>query len=168
MIKLYWRFIVALGIGLCLGSAAMAAPKPAPISPKSAAEQSGSPIGVTLGIDKLTYTHADTKIHAVMTLFNHTQTPLVFMEHGRKFDWQILDAQGNVVWDYAKGRMFPHNVIRRSLTQGHLDYAFDVPLTGQDGQPLPPGNYTLRGQLAISPPMGGEIGFTITGAPKGG
>lgn len=130
---------------------------------RQTASSAASAFGVMLGIDRTSYVSAKTPttLHATMTLFNNTDTPLTFLEHGQRVTWQILDAQGNVVWDYAQGRMFSHLVMRRSLTQGKLDYAQDIPLTAQDGSALPAGAYTLRGRV-IGARSAAEVGFTVT------
>lgn len=161
---------VAAGLALAIGGANWAArPKPAAKPMAASKAQAAAGYGVMLAIDKFTYVvrssvnEIDAKpIHATLTLFNHTSTPLTYTERGRQYEWQIVDAQGNVVWDYAKGRAFPQFIMRRTLTQGQQDFAADIPLRTQSGGSLPPGNYTLRGELAVQPTMKAEVGFTVS------
>ena len=135
--------------------------KPLPV----AASLSG--FGVCLMLDKPTYAIPATQnslshLHATLTLFNHTETPLSLSIGGQLYNWQILDANGQVVWDYAKGRLFPH--YRRIVTLQHseLSYTDDLPLQNQDGTPLAPGNYQLRATLPHILNASATVGFTIT------
>jgi len=130
--------------------------------PQTVVPQAAKGFGVTLAIDKMSYSAGKIPLtlHAVMTLFNNTGTPLVFSERGRSVEWQVLDSHRNVVWDYSIGRSFPMFIIRRTLTSGKLDYPCDIPLTMQDGTPLPPGNYALKGQLT-GVLCSAEVGFTV-------
>jgi hypothetical protein len=160
--------VAALALGI---SGANGAARMKPVHKPAAANTVQAPAGygVMLGINRVSYQVSQAQagsraaqIHATLTLFNHTSTPLNYTEHGRQFEWQIVDAQGNIVWDYAKGRAFPHFVMRRMLTEGQQDFAADIPLTTQDGKPLPAGNYTLRGELATEPIMKAEVGFAVS------
>ncbi len=160
------------GAGVLLFSAAAMAGsikshplKPRPIRQNTVIAAPSSGFGVMLKIDQLSYSvKPPATLHATLTLFNDTGKPFDFLEHGQGVGWQILDAQGNVVWDYAKGRMFPHFVLRRSLAQGKLDYAQDIPLITQDGAPLTAGHYWLRGR-AIGARCAAEVAFAVTDAP---
>jgi hypothetical protein len=111
-------------------------------------------VGVTLGIDQATYVVSahgkPTVIHATLTLFNRSSTPMIIHERGQQYGWQILDAQGQVVWDYARGRMFPMFMRLRTLRGGQIDYIYDVPLQTQDGAPITPGSYMLRGTVTAT------------------
>ena len=164
--------LAGAGALLLSGALALAGPthshplKPRPLRQNVTAPASAASYGVMLGMDHASYPKAATA-HATLTLFNDTGTPLTFMEHGQRVSWQIVDAQGNVVWDYAKGRMFPHFVLRRSLgqMQTKMNYAQDIPLAAQDGAPLPAGRYWLRGRV-IGAQCAAEIGFTVTDAPS--
>ncbi|MEO7715344.1 MAG: BsuPI-related putative proteinase inhibitor [Capsulimonas sp.] len=123
--------------------------------------------GMILGIDQTSYrmpASPVTKphIHAVMSVFNHTGAPISFMAGGQQYEWQIVDASGNIVWDYAKGRMFPMFIIKRTLTEKGLSYSYDVPLQNQDGTALTPGRYTLRGRVTNKLNLAAEIGFAVT------
>lgn len=161
---------VAAGLALAIGGTNWAArPKPAAKPMAASKAQAAAGYGVMLAIDKFAYVYPTaqdesipTYIHATLTLFNHTSTPLTYTERGRQYEWQIVDAQGNVVWDYAKGRAFPLFILRRTLTHGQQDFAADIPLMTQNGGSLPPGNYTLRGELAVQPTMKAEVGFTVS------
>jgi hypothetical protein len=123
--------------------------------------------GVTLGIDQSTYVVSGSGkpmvIHATLTLFNRSSTPMTIHERGQQYEWQILDPQGQVVWDYAKGRMFPMYMRLRTLRQGQIDYTCDVPLHTQTGALLTPGNYTLRGTVTATG-ASASLPFTIAGS----
>ena len=125
----------------------------------------GGSYGMILGIDQTSYSvsaqAAKPHIHAVLSVFNHTGGPIAFMAGGQQYEWQVVDASGNVVWDYMKGRMFPMFVMKRTLTDQGLTDSYDVPLQNQDGSPLAPGRYTLRGRLTNSLHLAAEIGFVV-------
>ena len=127
----------------------------------------GGSYGLILGVDQTSYKVSATAavkphIHAVMSVFNHTGAPISFMAGGQQYEWQIVDASGNIVWDYAKGRMFPMFVMKRTLTEKGLSYTYDVPLQTQDGTPLAAGQYTLCGRLTNKLNLAAEIGFAVT------
>lgn len=141
---------------------AAAAPGPMQTMPASP-----SAFTLTLGMDKVTYAvpaaqNSIRHIHATLTFFNHSDTPLQIGVGGQLYEWQILDAQGQIVWDYAKGRVFPHYLRLVTLRQSGLSYAFDVPLQTQVGVPLAPGQYTLRGSLPRGLSASASLGFTVT------
>ncbi len=122
--------------------------------------------GVTLGTDQAVYAvpagGTPPVIHATLTLFNRSETPLTVHEHGQQYEWQILDAGGQVVWDYAEGRRFPMFIRLRTLGPGQLNYSCDIPLQTQDGTALAPGRYTLRGTV-IADGATASLPFTVTG-----
>ena len=124
----------------------------------------GPHYGLTMGLDQAVFTQSSTgtaTLHATLTLFNHSTEPLHFTEQGRMYEWQVIDAQGTVVWDYAKGRMFPMFMRARTLTNSEMSYTYAIPLADQEGNPLPPGKYQLRGQLANNLTLSAAVGFTI-------
>lgn len=142
---------------LLLGGAVAAAPAKSP----------PPPFGVAVGMDRADYPAPSggkpATLHASLTLFNRTSAPLKVTVRGHQFDWQIVNAQGQVVWDYARGKMFAHFISIRTLSGGELNYPIDIPLQSQDGTPLPAGRYTLRGSLTTNQ-ASAALGFSIGGA----
>ncbi len=129
-------------------------------------------VGLTMSMDKNTYAvaagpagaasaHAP-QIHATLTFFNHSQTPLRLYIRGSATQWQILDAHGQTVWDYSVGRAVPHNIRIVTLAGNQLRYAQDIPLQTQDGTPLAPGRYTLRGAILGASGAAASLDFTVT------
>ncbi len=154
-----WAGLAALLTALVL------APGRAASAPLPAADAPG--VGVTLSLDRATYVvPAGAKtapvMRALLTLFNHTATPLKMEDRGKAYDFEIDDAQGRVLWDWAKGKLFPHYVRLRILTQGELTYTQAIPLQSQDGLPLPPGRYVLRGTLFTGPGASASLPFTVS------
>lgn len=134
------------------------------MEPATKTVMGGPHYGLTMGLNQAVFTQPSTgtaTLHATLTLFNRSTDPLHFTEQGRQYEWQILDSHGTVVWDYAKGRMFPMFMRARTLTNSELSYTYAIQLADQDGNPLPPGKYQLRGQLANNLNLSAEVGFTI-------
>lgn len=137
------------------------------VAPKISTEDGN--IGLVMGMDKNSYvvaapnlsTHVP-QIHAALTFFNHSQTPLRLYIGGAATQWQILDAQGQIVWDYSVGRAIPHNIRIVILTNSQLRYAQDIPLQTQQGSPLAPGRYTLRGAIPGALGATAMLDFTVT------
>jgi len=102
------------------------------------------------------------QIHATLTFFNHSQTPLRLSIGGGETQWQILDAQGQTVWDYSVGRAIPRYMRLVVLTNSQLHYAQDIPLQAQSGAPLAPGRYTLRGAIPGALGATASLDFTVT------
>jgi len=140
------------------------------VAPTTAVEDGA--VGVVMGMDKNTYAVAAAQsppasvptpqIHAMLTFFNHSQTPLRLYIHGSATQWQILDAQGRTVWDYSVGRAIPHNIRIVTLTNNQLHYTQDIPLQTQDGAPLASGRYTLRGAIPGASGAAASLDFTVT------
>ncbi len=129
-------------------------------------------VGLIMGMDKNSYAAAAApaqsasahapQIHATLTFYNHSQIPLRLFIHGAAAQWQILDAQGKLVWDYSVGRAIPHNIRIVNLANNQLHYAQDIPLQTQAGNPLAPGHYTLRGAIPDAMGAAASLGFTVT------
>jgi len=145
---------------------------PAPPAVAPAVTVENGAVGLTMSMDKNRYAvaaapagggpaHAP-QIHATLTFFNHSQTPLRLYIRGDATQWKILDAQGQTVWDYSVGRAIAHNIRIVTLAGSQLHYAQDIPLQTQDGAPLAPGRYTLRGALPGAMGAAASLDFTVT------
>lgn len=165
--------VLTLAVAAAPGRAAKVV-KPAPARPKTApaATAEEGAIGLVLGMDKESYVAAAAssqtasapmpQIHATMTFFNHSQTPLRLYIHGAATEWQILDAQGKTVWNSSVGRLIPHNIRVVNLQNSRLRYAQDIPLQIQDGTPLAPGRYTLQGAIPGALGATASLEFNVT------
>ena len=132
------------------------------MKPQTSVSTPAPRVGVRLKLDRVTYPAGSGHVHATLTLFNHSGAPLTFTETGRQYEWQVRDDAGNVVWDYARGRRFPHWARIRTVPEGgQAVYSYDVPLQRQDGTPLPPGRYTLRAAL-FGVPYSADADFMVT------
>lgn len=149
-------------------------PRPAAVPASPAAPVDEGAVGLVMDMDKNAYAvpaapigtraasaHAP-QIHATLTFFNHSQTPLRLAIGGAPTQWLILDDRGQTVWDYSVGRAIPHNIRMVTLTASQLVYAQDIPLQTQDGAPLAPGRYTLRGAIPGAQGATASLDFTVT------
>lgn len=146
-----------------------APPRPAAVPAPAVAEKA---IGLVLDMDKSAYvvSAAPTRagagtaphIHATLTFFNHSHTPLRLYIGGAATQWQILDAQGKTVWDYSVGRIVPHYIRLVTLVDSQLSYPQDIPLQTQGGAPLAPGRYTLRGAIPGAQAATASLDFIVT------
>lgn len=105
---------------------------------------------------------ADTSLHPTLTLTNTGDTEIKYTEGGLRCDWQILNAQGTAVYDYAHGRMIPHFILIRRLAPGKSElFTAQIPLKDNDGNALPAGRYTLRAKPSIGLSFSVDNTFTI-------
>lgn len=142
-----------------------------PVVAPTVTKENGA-VGLTLSMDKNTYAAAAApaggapapapQIHATLTFFNHSQAPLRLYISGAATQWQILDAQGQTVWDYSVGRLVAHNIHLVVLTNSQLSYPQVIPLQTQNGAPLAPGRYTLRGAIPGASGATASLDFTVT------
>lgn len=152
---------LVIGFGSVLALTALALLRPGSAAPVRETTAPIQQFGVTLGIDQSSYATPGV-IHATLMLFNQSGTPIMVHEHGQQYEWQIVDAQGQVVWDYAAGRRFPMFIRLRSLGPTPLSYSCNIPLQAQDGTALTPGRYTLRGTVTANGATA-SLPFTVTG-----
>jgi hypothetical protein len=67
---------------------------------------------------------------------------------GQRFDVTVTDAQGGLVWDWARGHLFSQNLASMSLAPGKsLVYKAAWPGTDHAGHLVAPGIYTLSAKL---------------------
>ncbi len=105
---------------------------------------------------------AGASLHPTVTLTNTGEVEISYTEGGLRCGWQILNAQGAVVYDYARGRMIPHFVLIRRLPPGKSEvFTAQIPLKDSEGNALAPGRYTLRAKPSVGLPFSVETAFTI-------
>lgn len=144
---------------------------PSPLHAAKIAPSDEGVVGLVLGMDQSSYaipampqaasSHGP-MIHATLTFFNYSETTLRLFIGGAPTQWQILDAQGKILWDYSVGRATPHFIRVVPLANGRLHYAQDIPLRTQDGTPLAPGRYTLRGAIPGALAATASLDFSVT------
>ena len=105
-------------------------------------------LSMGLALDHPVYTAANSApLTARLSILNNTSDPvsLTFMT-SQKYDLQILDNEGKLVYQWSKGRAFAQMVTTVSF-QNETDYIITVPLAG-----VAPGDYVARGWLTASGP----------------
>jgi len=107
-------------------------------------------VSTSLALDHAVYSPANSALlTARLSILNNTSDPVsLTFATSQKYDLQILDNEGKVVYQWSKGKAFAQIVTTVSL-QNETDYVLTVPLAG-----VAPGNYTARGWLtAIGPQL---------------
>jgi hypothetical protein len=86
---------------------------------------------------------------------NATSQPLTLYLRGRPiaFDLVVTGADGTVVWRRLEGAMISMVLQVRTLSPGEALELRDVwPQTTRAGAPIPPGEYTVRGEVLTDTP----------------
>jgi hypothetical protein len=86
---------------------------------------------------------------------NATSQPLTLYLRGRPiaFDLVVTGADGTVVWRRLEGAMISMVLQVRTLSPGEALELRDVwPQTTRAGAPVPPGKYTVRGEVLTDKP----------------
>ncbi|MEO7719204.1 MAG: BsuPI-related putative proteinase inhibitor [Capsulimonas sp.] len=91
---------------------------------------SGSPVPITL------------------TIANRTGSPVEYdFNNGQKYDFELRDPKGVVVWEWSRGLSFTQSTDKLVLKPGD-SATYKGQWNGMvDGKPAPPGRYTLTGRL---------------------
>jgi Intracellular proteinase inhibitor len=103
-----------------------------------------------LSLDHAVYSLADSPVlTARLSVFNGTRDSVsLTFSTSERYDFQILDSKGKLVYQWSNGRAFAQ-VMTRVSVQNEMDYVTTVPLASTS-----PGNYVARGWLtAIGPPQ---------------
>ncbi len=105
-------------------------------------------ISVSLALDHAAYSASDSAtLNARLSIRNSTAEPEVLtFPSGQLYDLEIRDEQGNVVYQWSRGKLFPQ-VITTLQLQFEKDYPIAAPLAG-----LPPGKYIVQAWLAVQGP----------------
>ena len=84
-------------------------------------------------------------LYGVLGVVNHTALPVVLrFSSSQRFDFRILDCNGDVVWQWSEGKAFLTVMGEEQVGPRPLMYPVRVKLVNREG-PLPPGTYTLEG-----------------------
>ena len=110
-----------------------------------------------VAINSAHYTEGGT-LHARLTLRSTGPDPIpLHFPSGQSFDLKILDAAGNEVYLWSKGRVFTLIVRDEMFGPGEKTFGLSAPLDG-----LAPGRYTAHGYLTTSPvSYVGQVSFII-------
>jgi hypothetical protein len=101
---------------------------------------------------------------ARLTLRNDSgQTVVLTYPSGQRYDLEIKNARGEVVYRWSDDKMFTMVFGRESLGKDELSYVIEARLSGKDGKPLPQGKYTADAWLATEGPprYSATVGFEI-------
>jgi len=98
------------------------------------------------------------RLEARLTLRSTSPSPIrLHFPSGQSFDLKILNDQGDIVYQWSKGRFFTMIVRDETFGPGERTYGLAAPLDG-----LPPGRYTAQGYLTTDPLMYlGQASFEI-------
>jgi hypothetical protein len=93
------------------------------------------------------------EVQASLEIKNGTMDEISFyFVDGQRFEISIIDEQNNVVSRWSRGRSFIEMTETVTLASGDsLRYFGEVTLTTDEGDPLPPGHYTVIIELTSSP-----------------
>lgn len=118
-------------------------------------------------------------IRMCLVTFNTTCIPVTYtFLSSQEFDFEIVDAAGNVIWRWSEGQGFLPVVHKITLCACCTDaadmacrmciigYAEFVPLDPETGLVLPEGLYTLKGWLTADKTMEARITFEIRYGPR--
>ena len=94
-----------------------------------------------------------TSVAVSLSITNHTNGPLDYLfRDGQRFDIFVINADGEVVSTWSRGRGFP-DVVSVEVLEAGQSWRFrgNVPLTNDKGSDLPAGGYTLRIEMTSDP-----------------
>lgn len=105
-------------------------------------------ISVSVALDRAVYAATDSaNLTARLMVRNGTSDALsLTFPSGQRFDLEIRNENGDVVYQWSRGRLFTQAITTQQLT-GEIDYAITAPLAD-----LAPGKYVARAWLAIAGP----------------
>jgi hypothetical protein len=101
---------------------------------------------------------------ARLTLRNTTDKPVTLdFTSGQRYDLEIKDEKGAVVYRWSDGRAFTLALGRETVGPGEKNYVVLERLVGKDGTPLPQGKYTAEAWITNSTPQGfrASVGFEV-------
>ena len=105
-------------------------------------------ISIGMALDHAVYKASDTAtLNARLSIRNATAEPeILTFPSGQLYDLEIRDAQGNVVYLWSRGKIFPQ-IVTTVAIQYEKDYTISAPLAG-----LAPGKYVVQTWLAVDGP----------------
>ncbi len=104
------------------------------------------------------------RMTARLTLRNTTDQPVALtFPTGQRYDLEIKDERGNVVYRWSDGKAFTQMFGEEQFGPGERDYAVVVRLADKQAKPLAAGKYTAVGWLTTSDPQAfrASVGFEI-------
>jgi hypothetical protein len=113
------------------------------------------PVDQNLSIPRMT---------ARLSLRNTTDQPVTLsFSSGQRYDLELRDERGNVVYRWSDGRAFTMVMGEENFGPGEKNYVVVVRLADKQGQPLAPGKYTAVGWITTSgqQPYKASAGFEI-------
>ncbi|HSW50391.1 MAG TPA: BsuPI-related putative proteinase inhibitor [Bryobacteraceae bacterium] len=99
-----------------------------------------------------------------LSLRNTTNEPVTLsFGSGQRYDLELRDERGNVVYRWSDGRAFPMAMGEEKVGYGEKNYVVVARLTDKQGQLLPQGKYTAVGWITTSgqQPYKASAGFEI-------
>lgn len=107
---------------------------------------------VRAAADRQHYRQGDTAALAMVATPREESAAASFRT-SQRFDF-VVSAEGREVWRWSADRMFLQALGEETYRRDEPAlYATTWDLTGSDGEPLPPGEYEVRGALATRPPV---------------
>jgi hypothetical protein len=108
-------------------------------------------LSFTLGLDRSVYPAGGQAV-ARLTLRNTAAGAVTLtFPSGQRYDVAIRDSRNVEVYRWSAGKAFTM-IFGAMDVAGEKSWTAPFPLAGQDGKPLPAGNYVVEGWLATEPP----------------
>ncbi len=100
---------------------------------------------------------------ARIALTNATDQPVSLVwPSGQRYDLEIRNERGEVVWRWSDGKAFPAVFGEEKFGPGERNHTILVPLAGRDMKTLPPGRYTVTAWLTTEPVVyKASVGFEV-------
>lgn len=123
-----------------------------------AADVGAHRLGITLATDKATYAPGEA-VAMRLAVFNRAPDPVhVEFRTGQRFDFAIMDANGEELWRWSAGRMFSQMLGTEALGPEAPQRVYEAVFDGT----LAPGRYVVRGWLTSSNrPMAARITISV-------
>jgi hypothetical protein len=130
-------------------------PTPTPASQRCLLPERELCVGVRVTTDKAAYVMGEA-IAVTLVVTNPTDAPITLnFSSGQQYDFIVRDAMGAEVWRWSRGRGFIQALTALTLqpreTELFTERWDQRRNVGQEGQPVPPGAYSVTGVLTSSP-----------------
>lgn len=109
---------------------------------------------LTLHLDVPAQARVGAPVQLKITLRNTSTQPTNIMLGGRPpFDFIVTTPEGVEVWRWSRDQVIQAILEMRTMEPGAaMEYDAEWPLTSNDGTPVAPGPYLVRGLLNTDPP----------------
>lgn len=122
------------------------------------AEEARGRVGISLETSHVTYP-VGAPIRLTLRVYNYTGQSLALdFRNGQRFDFEILDSQGNEVWRWPGDKFFTQALGQETIGPDGPELVYRAEFTGE----LRPGNYFIKGELtSVDSRFSAEISVVI-------